>query len=129
MIPECYAVIAYRWGWLNNGHYIVRLTTDRQSAIDAADAEASNRGGKYGVTVYDSESNPIHHASSSYGEKSAFMNHRIQMFERVGLAVVVALEDDKPLSADEIKEKWRNELQINTTAQWSSTQPTEDTLS
>ena len=104
-----WAVIAYRWGWLNNHNYIVRITTDLQSAKDAADAEAMHRGGKYGVTVWDGEGNAIYHAPSSYGEKAAQTNWRIELFEAVGLHVVVALEDGKPLTTDEITKRWQDE--------------------
>lgn len=104
-----YAVIAYRWGWLNNGHYIVRVTSDLQSARDAADAEASHRGGKYGVTVWDTEGRAMYHAPSLYGEKQAHTNERIEMFERVGQRVAVALENEKPLSPADIKECWEQE--------------------
>jgi hypothetical protein len=105
----CWAVIAYRWGWLNNSHYIVRLTTDLQAAKDSADAEATHRGGKYGVTVWDCEANAIYHAPSAYGEKSAHVNWRIDLFEGVGLHVVVALEDGKPMTTEEITKRWQSE--------------------
>lgn len=65
---NAYVAIAYRWGWVNNHHHIVRCTTDLQSAQDAADAEAQHRGGKYGVAVYDNDQNLIHYATSAYGE-------------------------------------------------------------
>lgn len=105
----CWAAIAYRWGWLNEHSYIVRLTTDRQAACDAADAETEHRGGKYGVTVWGADGNAVYHASSSYGEKEAHVNERIHLFERVGLYVVVGLEDGKPLTPEEITERWQHE--------------------
>lgn len=105
--PGCWAVIAYRWGWLNDHQYIVRVTTDLQEAQDAADAEAAYRGGKYGVTVWDKDGAAVHHAPSCYGEKAAHINYRVEMFETVGREVVCAIEEESPMSLDAIAARWR----------------------
>jgi hypothetical protein len=103
-------VIAYRWGWINNHQYIVRVTNDLQAARDAADAEAAHRGGKYSVTVWDNEGSAVHHASSCYGEPKAHVNYRVDMMESVGCAVVAALEDGHPLTTDQIAERWKRDV-------------------
>jgi hypothetical protein len=110
--PACWAVIAYRWGWINGHQYIVRVTNDLQAAMDAADAEAMHRGGTYGVTVWDSDGAQVYHSPSSYREAAAHVNYRKEMFEAVGLHVVVGLEDGKPLTADEIATRWRQEVRM-----------------
>jgi hypothetical protein len=109
----CWAVIAYRWGWINAHQYIVRVTTDLQAAKDAADAEAAHRGGKYGVTVWGNEGASVYHAPSCYGESKAHVNYRVEMMESVGCAVVAALEDGHPLTTDQIKERWMREVKTH----------------
>lgn len=53
--PVFYA-IAYRWD-AHNGHtYFVHAGTDKQAVMDRAEQERYNRGGKYGVAVYDQSS-------------------------------------------------------------------------
>jgi len=85
---HCYLAIAYLWGWTNNDKYFVGCWTDRDTAIAFATAEAHDRGGKYGVTVYEfcgpDEEKVIHHSPSSYGEDRAQWNRRIALFERFG---------------------------------------------
>ena len=110
--PACWAVIAYRWGWINAHQYVVRVTNDLQAAKDAADAESMHRGGKYGVTVWDNDGSAVYHAPSSYREDRAHVNYRTEMFEAVGLHVVVGIEDGKPLTADQIAEVWKREVQM-----------------
>lgn len=83
--------------------------SDLQSAIDAAKAEADDRGGKYGVTVWSSEGKMVHHSPSAYGEEKAFTNYRMEMFEAVGLRVVAAMEDGRPMTTDEIRQCWESE--------------------
>lgn len=108
----CYAVIAYRWGWLNESHYIVRVTTDLQAAKDAADAEAMHRGGKYGVTVYDGEGNTVYHSPSSYLEKSAVWNHRIDLFQSIGGHVVTWFETEQPVKVDYLNQLFESKKNI-----------------
>ncbi len=108
-MAPCWAAIAYRWGWLNEHSYIVCVTPDLQAAKDAADAEVDHRGGKYGVTVWDASGAAVYHSPSIYGEEAAFVNERVEMFERVGLHVVVALENGKPLAPEQIVERWEYE--------------------
>ena len=79
-----YAVVACRWGWINNGYDILLVTTDKNRAIEKAEWYADHRGGKYGASVYDSDGKEIYHASSSYGEPTMENNNRIDMFERIG---------------------------------------------
>ncbi len=85
-----YLVIAYRWGWLNGHQYIVHASTDREAALEAAEAEADDRAGKYAmvVTERDGEAESrIHYIPSSYGEANPSHNHRIDMFQSLGSAL------------------------------------------
>lgn len=90
-----YHVVAYRWGWTNNSNYHVWSGVDQSSAIAHADSESHSRGGKYGCTVYEldgEEEKPIYHSPSAYGEKKAYCNYRIEMFEAIGGMVVNEIE-------------------------------------
>ena len=98
-----FTVAAYRWGWLNGHQYMVGVETDLERAIQRADEEASNRGGKYGVTVMGWESpligcdesgefkqqtcRRLHHASSTCGEDEPYENARLEMFYKLGHTV------------------------------------------
>lgn len=106
----CWAVIAYRWGWINAHQYVVSVTTDLRAARDSADAEAAHRGGKYGVTVWDNNGAAVYHAPSIYGEARAHVNYRMEMMESVGCAVVAALEDGTPLTTEQITARWKDEV-------------------
>lgn len=46
-----YYATAYRWGKENGHHYFVFASPDKHAAIDAAEQECVDRGGKYGVVV------------------------------------------------------------------------------
>lgn len=48
-----YVVIAYRWNNDENHSYLVGAVPDKKTAIDIAEKEADDRGGKYGVRVYE----------------------------------------------------------------------------
>lgn len=50
--PVFYA-LAHRWDAHNGHSYFVHAGTDKQAVIDCAEQECYNRGGKYGVVVYD----------------------------------------------------------------------------
>lgn len=86
--PMQYTVMAYRWGWTNSSHYLVGATQDVDRAIEMAEAECDDRGGKYGVAVYqwkkEDEYERVFYASSTYREEEPEHNHRIDMFSNVG---------------------------------------------
>ena len=48
-----YVVIAYRWNSNESHSYLVTASLNRQDAIDAAEFEANERGGKYSCRVYE----------------------------------------------------------------------------
>ena len=83
-----YTVIAYRWGWTNNTHYFVACTADADKACNLAREEADDRGGKYGVAVYewaDETSFVLHeYHPSTWGEDKPHHNDRIDMFHSLG---------------------------------------------
>lgn len=101
-----YAVIACRWGWLNNGFAVIGVCADFDKAKQDADEYADYRGGKYGVGVFDANGKQIYHASSLYGETELHTNHRIEAFESVGCFVYCRMEDGKELEIDKIKDRY-----------------------
>lgn len=54
-----YYAMAYRWGKWNGHNYFVSASPDKQVAIDAAEQECLDRGGKYGVLVREQDSTDI----------------------------------------------------------------------
>lgn len=99
MRDRVYIATAYRYGWTNNGHYIVCVNPNRCSVLDAAEVEHEASGGKYGVEVVEHtfdldgpETTTISYFPSSYGEQAPHMNHRIQVARSVGLMVLDAID-------------------------------------
>lgn len=97
-----HVVIAYRWGWTNNGGYIVTIKQELEDAIAHAFEEADSRGGKYGCAVYDKEGDLKHYEASGYGEDKPFLNTRIEMFERVGNRIAPMVENSETVTAEEV---------------------------
>jgi len=115
--PTVYLVVAYRWGWTNNARYFVGAWTDRDTALAFAARECRDRGGKYGVTVYEfhgETETAIHHCPSSYGETEAHFNVRIELFERFG-NVFVPQVDDGPTYRDDFD---GDALPLSTLRKW-----------
>lgn len=85
-----YFVIAYRWGCTNLHHYFVYCGQDRTKADALANAECSDRGGKYGVAVYEFDTDGTNYNLASYfgaimhQEEKPFHNHRIDFFQSLG---------------------------------------------
>lgn len=108
----CYAVLACRWGWINNGFDVLRVTTDLTEAIAVAEAYADYRGGKYGVGVFDPSGQQVHHAASCYGEKELHNNWRIDTFERVGGLVSCAFESGEEPDMERAKRRWEEGVRM-----------------
>jgi hypothetical protein len=83
-----YTVVAYRWGWVNNHTYTVAVTQNADLARTKAEEECADRGGKYGVAVYEwtdeTTQRRIAYFASQYEETVPAQNPRIEMFERIG---------------------------------------------
>jgi hypothetical protein len=108
----CYAVLSCRWGWINNGFDVLRVTTDLAEAIAVAEAYAEHRGGKYGVGVFDASGKQIYHAASIYAEKELHNNYRIDTFERVGGLVSCAFECGEEPNMELAKRRWEEGVRI-----------------
>lgn len=52
-----YVIIAYRWNSQEGHSYLVTAKLNKQDAIDAAEFEADERGGKYSCRVYEVDPN------------------------------------------------------------------------
>ena len=51
--PEfMYVIEAYRWGYVNWHHYVVGVHYDQMLAVNIAEKECVDRGGKYATVVY-----------------------------------------------------------------------------
>lgn len=102
-----YIAIAYRYGWSNGHWYIVHAGPNQRAIIDAAQAENTSRGGKYGVQVIaineNGDESQVVYFPSSYGESSPRMSIKTEVWERVGFAVLQAIKDGKPMSVEEIQ--------------------------
>ena len=48
-----YLVVAYRWGETNNHSYFVYAGMDHKQALELAELECQDRGGKYGVAAWE----------------------------------------------------------------------------
>lgn len=87
-----YIAMAYRWGYLNGGHYHIYVGTDREKAVALAQAENSDRGGKYGCVVLEfgedaegkQQQQQVAYFPSAWGEDALFHNYRIDMFQSLG---------------------------------------------
>jgi hypothetical protein len=98
---EAYVVTAYRWGFINNHHYIVCVDTDLQHCIDEANQQADYRGGKYGCVVKDTNGEIKHYAPSMHGETAPYENYRIAADEYIGYNVTRAIDQGWIYWADE----------------------------
>lgn len=101
-----YAVIACRWGWINNGFSVMCVTNDLEKAKHEADEYADYRGGKYGVGVFDASGKQVYHSASLYGEKELHHNYRLDTFESVGIAACRAFELGEEPSMTTLRERW-----------------------
>lgn len=83
-----FLVVAYRWGALNAHQYHVGIRTDLDAAAQLAQAECSDRGGKYGVAVMefgaDDQAHRRAYFASTHGEVEPFVDHRLSMFSSIG---------------------------------------------
>lgn len=90
-------VTAYRWGWTNNHHYIVYCGDDYDRAMELAEEEANDRGGKYGVVVRsytEDYSRTFGYFPSSWGEKLPYHNYRLDYISRLGHMLEDYLKDN-----------------------------------
>jgi hypothetical protein len=87
-----YLVAAYRWGETNNHWYYVYAGMDRTKAFALAQAEREDRGGKYGVTVWEFTQDGIDYKNVGHFPSSAedrdtsepHYNHGIDYLQRLG---------------------------------------------
>lgn len=92
MSAPIYIATAYRWGWYNNHNYLIYVGTDKAKATAMADAEAGDRGGKYGCVVCEytedaegaMQSKEVAYFPSVYGETRVHHNYRIDFFKSLG---------------------------------------------
>lgn len=82
-----YVVTAYRWGWTNNHQYIAYAGEDYDRALELAEEEADDRGGKYGVALHaytEDYARLFAYFPSSWGEKLPYHNYRLDYISRLG---------------------------------------------
>jgi hypothetical protein len=91
-----YVAIAYRWGD-SNGHWYIAAAGPERSAVEAAaEKECDDRGGKYGIAVYEEPSSErLAYFPSSFGEPSPTFNHRIGLIAALGHDALSAAEEGK----------------------------------
>lgn len=87
-----YLAVAYRWGETNNHYYYVYAGNDRTKALALAQAEREDRGGKYGVAVWEFTPDGIDYKRVGYfpscaedtDESEPRYNHGIDYHQRLG---------------------------------------------
>lgn len=121
-----YAVIAYRWGWLNAHQYLVAMCADEETAKAWGEFEQQARAGKYGVLVARQSLPPLPDKESDDYDGATFetvayypsrdcenepqMNFRLRAAERIGTYVTHVVEGDGLLvTPEELAKFVRNE--------------------
>ena len=95
-----YIAIAYRWGSSNRHQYVVAAGQDLVEITRAAREEWSDRGGKYGVAVYEMIGRAEHKGPLEYfpsmtdevGQIRPERNWRLDALEDVGIKVAQHLD-------------------------------------
>lgn len=93
-----YVAIAYRQGYTNDHHYLVAAGGDREGVLETARATGYIRNGKYGVLVQEvgtsleDEPKFVAYFPSARGELAPGPNPRTNIAQRIGYAVLAALE-------------------------------------
>ena len=86
-----FTVLAYRWGNLNDHHYLVAQTSDEARARQIGEEACDERAGKYGVVVYrwDEDGRCSQHAyyPSQAGEPGPTENEHLMMCQSLGSTV------------------------------------------
>jgi hypothetical protein len=96
-----YVVIAYKWGWINNTHFLVCATSNYEKAIKEAKITHKTWEGKCGVVVYDTpdilddDTYVVFYLPSSYNENRPFVNKQLELYKEVGAKVVLEIERNK----------------------------------
>jgi len=94
-MPEfnCYLAIAYRWGDTNGHQYVVSIHSEEDVVLAAAEEECQDRGGKYGVAVFQWTGNiesakQVAYFNSLQEEADApgpMLNWRKEAFQNLGI--------------------------------------------
>lgn len=119
MNEPTYVVTAYRWGCLQNHHYIVYAGTDKAKACAMAEDERDSRGNKYGVLVQacfkDPAENPAWEYTTRYvayypsnNEPCPYIDYESEAHKHVGGLVVSAVKTGTVLVPDEESRKTVN---------------------
>ena len=98
-----YIAIAYRWGCSNEHQYIVGSLDSLEELDRIAVLECQNRGGKYGIAIYqidnsisDNMSNLYHtlvrYHSSLYGEDKPIKDFEIESAKEIGQQIIRAFK-------------------------------------
>jgi hypothetical protein len=91
---ETFLAMAYRWGDLNEHHYVIYVGADEQKAVACAQAEENDRGGKYGCVVWGYADAGAEQAvrkvawfpGTRGGKGGPAMNYRLEMYQTLGHA-------------------------------------------
>ena len=72
MSKPAYAVVAHRWGQIDAHNYVIGIVLGLPAAKRRAKEHALLRGGKYGVSVHNSNGQLVFHAPSMAGEDKPY---------------------------------------------------------
>jgi hypothetical protein len=95
MAGQHFLVYCYRWGCTNEHRYVAGCWGSKEEADRQAVMERSERGGKYGVAVYQLDGDRMSMVSylpSTKCEQSPRFNWRVYVVKMVGSSVVYAHE-------------------------------------
>ena len=98
---NCYLIVAYRFGTLNAHSYFVGCYTDKDEACRLARNERDDRGGKYGVAVYEfngMDNSICEYVPSSRGESNPTESGAIRAAKSFGMKYVPLLESGKEVT-------------------------------
>jgi len=85
-----YLATAYRWGQTNEHWYHVYCGMDRTKALSLGQCEAMDRGGKYGVCVWEFDADGVnykrlwYYPSMTDDETGPYHSHKIDFYQRLG---------------------------------------------
>lgn len=92
MDMKFYYVVAYRWGNSNGHQYVVSVGCELGKVILDASREQFERGGKYGIAVYEHGSDEmLNYFPSCKGESRPTFNPRIYAIDMIGTDVMCAV--------------------------------------
>jgi len=117
-----FLVMAYRWGIINEHHYIVGLFSNKEIAMDQAKDHVGYRGGKYSCVVYDiipdidlSQADRVYEQIGYFGiyKEDTKLDYSEVDLQATGIGYeILRSEEDKPLWLISIIQKVKERVSL-----------------